>query len=409
MLGSAGAGSGGTADAPNDPFWADEWGPQLTRASDLWQYTTGDPGIVIAVVDTGLSSTPQPDMAHVLPGWDIVGGDAATADTFGHGTWVSTIIGAQGNNNVGIAGYCWSCSIMPVRVAAGRDGAVGGNIGAGIRWAVDHGARIINVSLASNQADINEYGAVEYALDHGVLVVAAAGNGGNTNLLYPAADGTSLGNVLSVAGSDQNDELYSWASRGPSVALSAPGCAEFLDPWIGPASACGSSFAPPAVTGIAGLLLSLKPGLTMYQIIAALKATAHPVSGIAGGRVDAWAAAHYLGLVPESPPPPPTPVTTPAVVSPEVLVSTGSVRRSQAIKLPLSPGQLVLQLFGPAAKDCTMSVRIGGTLYVDLAAERTVHTLTANISKNGTYVVNVRCASVNRKLYELTAAAVFSR
>ena len=88
----------------------------------------------------------------------------------------------------------------------------GPNIAAGIRWAVDHGARIINVSLASNEFDINEYGAVEYALDHGVLIVAAAGNGGNTNLLYPAANGTTLGNVLSVAGSDQNDQLYSWAS-----------------------------------------------------------------------------------------------------------------------------------------------------------------------------------------------------
>lgn len=405
----AAAGATGAGADPNDPFWPQEWGPSLTRAADLWQFTTGNPSIVIAVVDTGLSATPQPDMTHVVPGWNIVGGDTATADTFGHGTWVSTIIGAQGNNDAGIAGYCWGCSIMPVRVAAGRDGTVSGNIAAGIHWAVDHGARIINVSLASNQADNNEYGAVEYALDHGVLIVASAGNGGNTNLLYPAADGTTLANVLSVAGTDENDQLYSWASRGPSVALSAPGCAEFLDPWIGAATACGSSFAPPAVTGIAGLLLSLKPGLTMYQIVDALKATAHPVSGIGGGRVDAWAAAHYLGLVPENPPAPPTPVPTPPVVSPQVLVSTGSVRRSETIRLPLSPGQLVLQLFGPAAKDCTMSVRIGGTLYVDLAAERTVHTLSATIRKGGTYLVNVRCASVNRKAYELTAAAIFAR
>ena len=336
LLGAAGA--SGAGSEPNDPFWSFEWGPSLTRTSDLWQYTTGDPSIVIAVVDTGLSATPQPDMTHVVPGWDIVGGDSNTGDGFGHGTWISTIIGAQGDNGVGIAGYCWACSIMPVRVAAGHEGAVGGNIGAGIRWAVDHGARIVNVSLASNQADINEYGAVEYALDHGVLVVASAGNGGNTNLLYPAADGLTLPNVLSVAGTDENDQLYSWASRGPSVALSAPGCAEFLDPWVGPASACGSSFGPPAVTGIAGLLLSLKPGLTMYQIVAALKATAHPVSGIAGGRVDAWAAAHYLGLVPENPPPPPTPVATPAVVSPAGARQHGLRPPHRGDPAPAQPG-----------------------------------------------------------------------
>ncbi len=406
---AAAAASGAGAD-PNDPFWPQEWGPGLTRASDLWQYTTGDPSIVIAVVDTGLSGTPQPDLAHVVPGWNIVGGDTATGDSFGHGTWVSTIIGAQGDNGVGIAGYCWACSIMPVRVAAGREGAVSGNIAAGIRWAVDHGARIVNVSLASNQADLNEYGAVEYALDHGVLVVAAAGNTGNGTLLYPAADGVSLGNVLSVAGTDEHDQLYSWASRGPSVALSAPGCAEFLDPWIGPASACGSSFAPPAVSGIAGLLLSLRPGLTMYQIVGALKATAHPVNGIAGGRVDAWAAAHYLGLVPETPPPPPVPPVTPAATpSPEVLATTGVVRRSEVVRLPLRPGRLTVQLTGPAAKDCSMSMRVDGTLYVDLAGERTVHTLTANIRRNATYAVNVRCGSVNRKAYELTAAGFFSR
>jgi Subtilase family len=399
----------GVSADPNDPFWPQEWGPTLTRASDLWQYTTGDPSIIIAVVDTGLSPTPQPDMAHVIPGWDIVGNDSNTTDTFGHGTWVSTIIGAQGNNGVGIAGYCWACSIMPVRVAAGREGAVGGNIAAGIHWAVDHGARIVNVSLASNEADPEEYGAVQYAEDHGVLVVAAAGNSGNATLLYPAADGVSLANVLSVAGTDEHDQLYSWASRGPTVALSAPGCAELLDPTDGPAYGCGSSFAPPAVSGIAGLLLSLRPGLTMYQIADALKATAHPVSGITYGRVDAWAAAHYLGLVPANPPIPPPPTVTPAAPSPEVLVKTGVVRRSESVRLPLGPGRLALQLTGPAAKDCTMSINIGGMLYVDLAGERTVHTLTANITKDGTYAVNVHCSSVNRKLYELTANAVFSR
>jgi Subtilase family len=407
LFAAVGATSGG-AD-PNDPFWPQEWGPALTRASDLWQYTTGDPSIVIAVVDTGLSSTPQPDMTHVVPGWDIVGGDSNTGDTFGHGTWVSSIIGAQGNNGIGIAGYCWACSIMPVRVAAGHDGAVSANIAAGIHWAVDHGARIVNVSLASNEADPNEYGAVQYAEDHGVLVVAAAGNSGNTTLLYPAADGVSLANVISVAGTDQNDQLYSWATRGPSVALSAPGCAELLDPTIGPAYGCGSSFAPPAVSGIAGLLLSLRPGLTMYQIADALKATAHPVSGVTYGRVDAWAAAHYLGLVPADPPLPPPPIVTPVTPSPQVLVKTGVVRRSEVVRLPLGPGRLALQLTGPAAKDCTMSVRVSGTLYVDLAGESTVHTLTATITKGGTYAVSVRCGSVNRKLYELTANAVFSR
>jgi len=408
------AGVGGAGADPNDPAWQYEWGQRLTRTSDLWQVTTGDPGVVIAVVDTGLSPVPVPDMTHVIPGWDIVGNDSSTGDTFGHGTWVSSVIGAMGNNGAGIAGYCWNCSIMPVRVAAGRQGAVAPNIAAGIRWAVDHGARIVNVSLASNEDDPDEYSAVEYAQSHNVLVVASAGNGGNTAPLYPAAYGATFPNVLSVAGTDESDHLYSWASRGPTVTLSAPGCTQLLDSSLGAASGCGSSFAPPAVSGIAGLLVSLRPQLGMDQIAAALEATAHHVDGIGKGRVDAWAAAHYLGLVGEQPPAPtttgttPTPAPTPTpTASPQVLVTTGVVRRTDTVRLPLAPGRLEVQLYGAAAKDCSMSMRMGGTLFVDLPGERNVHTLAAIVRKRGDFTVTIRCSSVNRKPYELTANAFF--
>ena len=98
------------------------------------------------------------------------------------------MIGALGNNGVGIAGYCWHCSVMPVRVAQGRNGgALASSIASGIRWAVDHGARIVNVSLVSNGYDFGELGAIEYARDHGVLVIAAAGNSGLSDPLYPGA------------------------------------------------------------------------------------------------------------------------------------------------------------------------------------------------------------------------------
>jgi thermitase len=407
---------------PNEPYWASEWGPRLTRASDLWNLTTGSPSIVIAVVDTGLSqplfkatdqSTPVPDLTQVLPGWNLVGNNGDTTDTFGHGTWVSSIIGAEGNNGIGIAGYCWHCSIMPVRVAAGHEGALAGNIAAGIRWSVDHGARIVNVSLASNQPDEDELGAVEYAQEHGVLVVTSAGNGGNTAPLYPAWYGTAWTNVLSVAGTDENDLLESWSTRGAWVDIAAPGCEEVLDPTLGPEWGCGSSFGPPAVSGIAGLLLSIDPGLTVNQLVEALQGTAHPVSGIGGGEVDAWAAAHALGLAPENPPVPAPAAVTPApppppTVSPQVLVTTGTVRRSANVILPLDPGELQLQLLGPAATACAMSVRIAGEIYTDIPGERNLRTLGATITKRGKYPVSIRCASANRKDYELTATAIFS-
>ncbi len=425
------AGAVGDPSNPNDPSWSNEWGLRLTHASDLWQETTGNPSIVIAVVDTGLADTPVTDattkapvseMTQVVPGWDVVGNDTNTTDTFGHGTWVSTIIGALGDNNAGIAGYCWHCSIMPVRVAAGHDGAVADNIGTGIRWAVDHGARIINVSLVGNAFDESELGAIEYAQQSGVIVVTSAGNTGDTTPMYPAFYGTQWKGVLSVAGTDENDQLYDWSTHGSWVDLTAPGCAELLDPTIGPAHGCGSSYAPAAVSGIIGLLLSLNPSLTLNQITDALEATAHHVDGVRFGRVDAWAAAHSLGLVPATPtppappaPPPPaqptgsgTPPAPSSNVSPEVLVSTGYVRRSDFIPLTLKPGRLELQLFGPAARDCSMSMRVGGTFSIDLPGERNVRTLAATIRRRGTYVVNLRCDSPNRKSYEFTATGMFA-
>ena len=401
-LAAAGTAVAGPADLtnPNDPVWNFEWGPRLTRAADLWQFTTGNPSIVIAVVDTGL--TPLPDLTQVIPGWDIVGNDTNTGDDFGHGTWVSSVIGAMGDNNIGMAGYCWRCSIMPVRVAVGRTGAVAPAVAAGIRWAVDHGARIINVSLASNGYDFDELGAVEYANEHGVLVVGAAGNTGNTSPLYPGG----YPGVLAVAGTDQNDSLYDWSTRGSWVPLAAPGCGEVLDAAAGPAYACGSSFSPPVVSGIAGLLMSLDPSLTVNQITGALSATAHPVDGIGGGRVDAWAAAHYLGLVPAEPPTPVTPVPT-AASSRQVFVTTGVVRKSARIRLGLAAGTLELQLTGPAASNCSMSFRAAGSLYVDLPGERNVRSLATTVAA-GSYPITIRCKTASPKAYELAAAGQFT-
>jgi hypothetical protein len=390
---------------PNDPAWPSEWGPRLTRTSDLWQVSTGDPKIVIAVVDTGLNPLPN-ELTQLVPGWDVVGNDASTVDDNGHGTWVASVIGALGNNGTGIAGYCWHCSIMPVRVAEGRDGgALASSIGGGIRWAVDHGARIINVSLASNGYDFGELGAVEYAEDHGVLVIGAAGNTGAADPLYPAG----YPGVLSVAGTDESGTLDDWSTRGPWVTLAAPGCEMVMDPNAGPAYGCGSSFGPPAVSGIAGLLLSIDPSLTANQVSNALRASAHPVQGIGGGEVDAWAAANYLGLVPAQPPTP-TPVALPAAApatSRQVLLTEGVVRRRATVRLDLAAGPLYLQLIGRSAvADCSMTFRADGVLYVDLPGEKTVRSLAATV-KAGSYPVTISCRTARPKAYSLNATAMF--
>lgn len=397
-------GAARAAADPNDPSFKDQWGPKLTRAADLWNVSTGDPKTVIAVVDTGMNVTA--DMTHVVPGWDLVGNDPDTTDTFGHGTWVSSLIGAADNNGMGIAGYCGGCSIMPVRVAQGREGAVAPMITAGIRWAIDHGARIVNVSLASNQYDWNQAGVVGYAEEHGVLIVASAGNGGNADYRYPAA----YPGVLSVAGVDDQDQLESWSTSGQWVTLGGPGCEVVLGASVNdPLYGCGSSFAPAAVSGIAGLLWSIDPGLTLYQVRDALRNTSVPVAGIGGGRVDAWAAAHALGLVAADPAPPATPappVPVPANVSRQVLLTDGAVRRKTEFLLSVGAGRLALELTGPAASDCSLSFRVKGEVYIGLSSERNVRSLAATVPA-GHFPVTISCHTARLKPYEVAATGMF--
>jgi hypothetical protein len=183
-----------------------------------------------------------------------------------------------------------------------------------------------------------------------------------------------------------------------------------MDANVGPAYGCGTSFGPPAVAGIAGLLLSIDPSLTAYQVEDALQATAHPVAGIGGGEVDAWAAANYLGLVPAEPPPPP-PVAAAASTttdsSRQVLLTEGVVKRKAVVKMQLASGPLYLQLIGhAAAADCSMTLRASGVLYVALPGEKTVRSLAATV-RAGTYAVTITCHDARAKSYSLDATGMF--
>src|SRR4051794_2979717 len=135
---------------PNDPFYGApgyRWVFRQTRFDDAWRETVGAPDIVVAVVDTGVAATPDLRGA-LLPGVDATGGDG-TSDLSGHGTSVASVLGARINNRIGIAGACGRCSILPVRVAGADGSAPVDSIAHGIAWAADHGARVINVSLAA--------------------------------------------------------------------------------------------------------------------------------------------------------------------------------------------------------------------------------------------------------------------
>lgn len=151
-------------------------------------------------------------------------------------------------------------------------------VAAGIVWAADHGAKVINLSFGAPRAIDAVGAAVAYARAKGAVVVAAAGNDGLDEAFYPAG----YEGVVSVAGVDQNGALHPWSDFGSGVTIAAPGCAA--------SGFCGTSAAAPFVSGVAGLAFSLRPSLTPAQLASAMAASGDPLadaSATRAGRVDA--------------------------------------------------------------------------------------------------------------------------
>ena len=305
-----------TGTTPNDYWWPNEWSEIKTRTNLAWDMTQGSSGVVIASLDTGVDLM-QPDLqANLVAGYNVLNGSSDATDDNGHGTWAAGVAGATSNNSIGIASYCWHCSLMPVKVLGADGTGTTANVASGIIWATDHGARVISMSLSGTTGTSTLLSAVQYAHSKGVVLVAAAGNSGTATQTYPAA----YPEVLGVAGTDPNDALYAWSSYGSWVKVAAPGCSYTTgrSGWFG--SFCGTSAAAPAVAGIAGLALSYVGTATNTAVEAALETTALKIGApVAYGRVDAYAALLALGAsapAPTATPAPtvsPTPAPTPTV------------------------------------------------------------------------------------------------
>ena len=272
---------------PNDPGWPSQWGAVKTNVPTVWDTTTGSSSVVIAMLDTGVKYTLPDLQAHFVAGYDFVNNDADPTDDNGHGTTVAGVLGATANNNAGIAGLCWQCSLMPVKVL---DNAGNGNYSAlanGITWATDHGADVISMSLVGTTDSSTLHSAVQYAHNHGVVLVSAAGNFTSSSPYYPAA----YSEVLGVAGTQSDDTLYSWSDYGSWVKIAAPGCnySTMLSGNYG--NFCGTSSATPAAAGIVALLRSAAPSATNTQIEAAIESSAVKIgTATSCGRIDAAAA-----------------------------------------------------------------------------------------------------------------------
>jgi subtilisin family serine protease len=305
---------------PNDTLWYEQWASRKVHAPNAWNTTTGDGGPVIAILDSGVYAGHVDLARHVLAGWDFVNDDSNPADDMGHGTMVAGTAGGKGNNDIGIAGACWGCRILPVKVVNSSGNVTWSNAAAGIIWATKQGAKVISMSFGKTTGNSTLQSAVAYARNHGVIVIASAGNNGNTAKFYPAA----YSGVISVAATTSSDTLYSWSTRGSWVRLAAPGCVWTTKRSGGWGSFCGTSASAPLVAGIAGLAYAAKPGATRDEVEQAILKTAiHFTWRISGGRVDASAAVSKLSPTPPPTPSPP-PTSSPTPPAPTPTTSPGS-------------------------------------------------------------------------------------
>ncbi len=336
------------ATIPDDPHFSLQWGLHNTGqtiqgitgtpdadidAPEAWDIHTGNGSVVVAVIDSGVDYN-HPDLFSNIwknqgetsctdgidndgngfiddcRGWDFVNNDndPMDDDPDGHGTPVAGVLGAVGNNGIGGSGVNWNIKIMPLKfIDSSGFGLLSDEIAA-IDYALANGARIINASYASESFAQAERDAVKAARDADVLFVAAAGNGGEDNdvtPVYPASH--NLDNIISVAATGQNDSLIALSDFGRlSVHLSAPGENILVPvPQGGYAYGTGTSFSTPMVSGVAGLLLSNKPGLAYFQvknfILNSVDDSGLPL--ITGGRLNAFNA--IKASITNNPPPAP--------------------------------------------------------------------------------------------------------
>jgi len=419
---------------PNDPRYGQQSYLSVIDAPLAWNAETGDSNVVIAVLDTGVETVHEDISGKSLPGCSVLGGFTENScgtnvdDNYGHGTGVAGTAAAKTNNALGVAGLCWNCPILPVKVLSDSGSGSLSDTIEGINFARNYALNnpskrvVINMSLGrdcqSSGVTQSEQDAINAAWNAGVLVVASAGNSANSNLQCPAA----ADHVIAVSATTSSDTLASFSSYGSFVDIAAPGVSivnavgtsnvegSFYASWS------GTSFSAPIVSGVAGLVWSADTSLTNGEVDQILRDTAENIGSslyFGEGRVNADFAVDLASSgnpAPPSPsptpPPPPTPTPPPvasgtltgfnpgtagvknsltvtgapkgAVVrfyysrTPGTSSITSGVCKGKALSLrsPISLGSAVADSTGKATINPTLSSTLGGrSIYIQSRVE----------------------------------------
>jgi len=278
--------------ASNDDYSGRQWAIPKIMAPQAWEITSGANNVVIAVLDTGIDKEQVDLVGKVIAEVNFTD-SPTTDDIYGHGTHIAGITAAWTGSGTGVAGLAHDCRLMNVKVADDQ-GRFDSSVAAkGVKWAVDHGARVINMSLVSTEPSPILEEAINYAWNKGVVVVAAAGNLVGTKLVYPAY----YSNCIAVAATDSNDYVVSWSSQGDWVDVAAPGV-DIYSTLPGNKYGCksGTSMAAAHVSGLAGLLFAVESdknhdGFVNDEVRAAIENGCDGLNiGAVKGRINAFQA-----------------------------------------------------------------------------------------------------------------------
>ena len=295
-----------TLYTPNDPSSNWQWGLQAIDAYAAWDITTGSRTVVVGELDTGIDWN-HPDLTanmwndsqgyhgynfindnHIpmddnINSYDDAGTWIASTYTY-HGTHVAGVIGALINNGIGVAGMA-QVQLMAVKVMNDSGEGTDVTVALGLNWAVDHGADIVTMSLGVDGMSTVLQNAVTYASEHGVVMVAASGNSGDSHVSFPA----SYPQVIAVGAVDESNRRATFSNWGPGLELMAPGVQIYSTRGdSGYQYLSGTSTAAPSVAGVAGLMLSVNPALTPVRIREVLNSTATDLSTTGYDTTTGW-------------------------------------------------------------------------------------------------------------------------
>jgi subtilisin family serine protease len=316
---------------PRDPQFNDQWALANSgqrggkKGADIsatlaWAKTTGSEDVVVAVLDSGVDYTHEDLAGNMwvrpsemdpyhdeelgtvddLNGYNAIDGNSDPMDENGHGTHCAGIVGAEGENDIGIAGVNWKVQIMPLKfMNAGGFGTTKDAIEA-INYVIDRkkagvNVRIISASWGSTQKSRALEDIIRKAYENDILFVAAAGNASTNNDRSPHYPSSyDVPNVISVAALDRHDQLASFSNYGAkSVAIAAPGV-EILSTWLGNQyeEKSGTSMATPVISGVAALILAENPKMSVNDLRKRLMDSTDPIVAlkgktVSGGRINA--------------------------------------------------------------------------------------------------------------------------